>query len=43
MGSGCATIDSTVASVILGPGFEFRHRQLLLSNLLLTVPRKDEN
>ena len=41
-GSGCGTVDSTVASDTRGPGFESSHRQLLLFNLF-TVSRKHEN
>ena len=35
MGSGCGTIDSTVASNSRELGFEYGHRQLLLNNYLL--------
>ena len=30
LGSGCGTVDSTVASNTIGPGFEYSHRQLFL-------------
>ena len=44
MGSGCGTVDSTVASNTRGPRFESNLWQLLLNNYLqLTVCRKDEN
>ena len=38
VGSGCGTVDTTVASDTSRPGLESSHRQLLLNNyLLLTV------
>ena len=44
LGSGCGTVDITVASNTRGHGFEPSQRQLLLNiYLLLTVCRKDEN